>query len=196
MTEASLQTHPLSLADGIHRLSAQWGSFLALGVLSALLGTLALVLVVSATIASVVMLGGFVAIVGAAEIVMGFRSRTWGRFFLWIIAGLLYLAAGIAAIAQPLMAAAIFTLFLGASFGATGLVRLWIAFGLPSGQPRALAFLSGAVTTLLGVVVVSGWPANSLFLLGMLLGVDLIFYGWSWIGFALFLRRFGRAHQA
>ena len=66
MTEASLQTHPLSLADGIHRLSAQWGSFLALGVLSALLGTLALVLVVSATIASVVMLGGFVAIVGDA----------------------------------------------------------------------------------------------------------------------------------
>lgn len=189
MTDHSqLDLPPHSLGHAIVRLSHRWGWFVAFGILIALSGALAIALVVSATIASVFLVGVFMIIAGAIEIGIGFGSQSWSRFFLWIAAGLLYLAAGAIAIAQPLFAAIIFTLLLGAGLLATGIVRLWVAFHLPAGQPRGLVMFSGAVTTLLGLVIALGWPGNSLFILGMLLGVDLIFYGAGWIGFGLLLR--------
>jgi uncharacterized membrane protein HdeD (DUF308 family) len=115
-------------------------------------------------------------------------DRTWSRFLLWVAAGLLYLVAGAIAIAQPLFAAVVFTLVLGAGLLATGIVRLWLAWHMPAGQPKGLVVFSGVVTTLLGMVVTLGWPGDSLFILGMLLGIDLIFYGAGWIGFGLLLR--------
>ena len=195
MTDTISRPHkPRSLGEAMVRLEHQWGYFLALGALFVLLGMVALAMVAFATIASVVMLGAFLAIAGLAEIVIGFRSRTWGRFFLWVVAGLLYVAAGVAAIAQPLLAAAIFTLALGAGLTATGLMRVWIGFEMPSGA-RGLALLSAVVTTALGVLIVIGWPANSFCILGLMLAVDLMFSGWSWIGFGLALRARAKTPQ-
>jgi uncharacterized membrane protein HdeD (DUF308 family) len=180
---------PRSLGSVLHSLSHRWGLIVGLGVLCIVLGILAFALVVSATIASVLTIGFFLIVTGGMEITLGFGSRGWGKFFLWILAGLLYVAAGAVAIAQPLMAAAFFTLMLGAGFLATGVLRLWLAFEMPPGS-RALGILSGLVTALLGVLIIAGWPGNSFFILGMLLGIDLVFYGVSWIAFGLTLRRF------
>ena len=179
---------PHSLGHAMERLSRRWGWMAALGVLFVALGVLALGLVVSATVASVFIIGVFMAIAGGMEIVIGFDSRTWTRFFLWVLAGLFYVVAGAIAIAQPLLAAAVFTFMLGIGLLATGLLRAWAASHMPPGR-KGLAFFSSAVTILLGVVIIIGWPANSVFVLGMLLGIDLIFYGTSWIAFALTLRR-------
>jgi uncharacterized membrane protein HdeD (DUF308 family) len=47
--------------------------------------------------------------------------------------------------------------------------------------------LSGLVTLLLGLVILVHWPVSSLFVLGVLLGVDLLIIGLGWIfvGFGL-----------
>ena len=39
-----------------------------------------------------------------------------------------------------------------------------------------------------GLLVIVGWPTNSLVILGTLLGVDLVFTGVMWVGFGLRLR--------
>ena len=52
---------------------------------------------------------------------------------------------------------------------------------------RTLAALC-AVTALLGLLIVSGWPRNSLFVIGLLLGIELVFSGLNWIFFGLRLR--------
>lgn len=187
--QRSLRPHSLEWA--MERISHRWGLMTGLGVLFVLLGLAALTLVVSATIASVFIIGVFMVIAGGLEIIVGFDSRTWSRFFLWMAAGLLYVVAGAIALAQPLMAALIFTLMLGAGLLATGLVRIWLATHLPPGR-KGLAILSGAVTLLLGVVIVFGWPGNSVFILGLLLGLDLLFYGASWIAIGLSLRQVAR----
>lgn len=190
MTDQSRPSFPAhSLGFAMARLSHRWGWVAAFGGLITLLGVLAIALVVSATIASVFLVGIFMIFAGAMEIFVGFNSRSWSRFLLWILAGLLYLVAGSVAIAQPLFAAVIFTIFLGAGLLATGLVRLWLAWHMPPSQQKSLVLFSGAVTTFLGLVIILGWPGNSLFILGMLLGIDLIFYGVGWIGFALLLRK-------
>ena len=55
-------------------------------------------------------------------------------------------------------------------------------------RDRLYIGLAGAVTTLLGAFILAGWPANSAYILGIFLGVDMIFYGASWLNFGLFLR--------
>lgn len=185
-----------SLAEALGRLGDRWGMIVAFGVIMLLLGFMALGLVLSATIATVLVIGGFMIATGVLEIVMAFSAHTWGRFFVWIIAGLLYVAAGVIAVSQPLLAASIFTLMLGAGLVATGIVRIVLAFQLPPEQSKWMVVLSGVITLLVGLAIVAGWPGNSFFILGVFLAVDLMFYGVGWVSFGLALRQRRNAARA
>jgi uncharacterized membrane protein HdeD (DUF308 family) len=154
-----------------------------------ILGLLALGMVVTATVASVLIIGVFMTIAGCAEIMMGFGARDWGRLALWVATGFLYAAAGIVTIMKPDLAAAIFTLMLGAGLVATGLIRLFLSTHAPAGPSRTMVILAGLATTLFGIVIVVGWPADSLIVLGAILGVDLLFSGVGWLAFGLALRK-------
>jgi len=179
---------PKSLELGLRRLEVRWGWFAAFGLLMIGLGLLSLALVASATIASVFVIGLFMILTGGVEIAIGLGARNWGRLALWVATGVLYAAAGLVAIARPAMAAAVFTLILGAGLAATGVLRLFLATHLPSGGSRWLAFLSSAVTLLLATAILIGWPSDSVFVLGTLLGVDLFFAGSGWLSLGLALR--------
>jgi len=182
---SNVGTSPLTLGEGMERLQAKWASITGFGVLLAVLGLAALFFSLVATIATVTLNGVLFLIAGAAEIGIGMHSRSWGRFFLWLIGGLLYLAAGVLCIVNPQLASAALTLLLGASFLAAGVVRLYLAVLLPAGQSRALVFLSAAFTVALGLVIIAHWPSDSLYVLGTLLGVDLLCHGVGWASFGL-----------
>jgi uncharacterized membrane protein HdeD (DUF308 family) len=94
------------------------------------MGGAALILVVSATIASVYTIAIFMILAGGAEIAPAFLSaKTWGRFLILDLRGTcLYRRRGLAR-AQPLVAAAFFTLVLGAGMIATGIVRIYLGMG-------------------------------------------------------------------
>jgi uncharacterized membrane protein HdeD (DUF308 family) len=185
---ASLVPKPTSLGTLIERLRHRWIWFIAVGSLISLLGLAALVLIVSATIASVFAIAIFMIVAGGAEIVMGFNAHNWCRFFLWIFGGLAYIVVGALAVAQPIMAAAVFTLVLGVGMFATGLLRIYVGSHLGPGGRRA-PLLAGFVTLAVGGVILLGWPTNSFVVLGLLLGLDLIFWGGSWVWLGLHLRR-------
>lgn len=178
---------PHTLEEAIEHLRRRWGWFVAFGVLSSLFGLVALALVAQATIFAVYLIALFMIIVGGTEIVLGVNSHFWSNRLVLVLIGLLYVVAGAFALANPLTGAAAFTLLLGASLFATGLVRIYFGVKLPHG-PSGFVVLAGLITTLLGLLILFGWPENSLFVLGIFLGVDLLFYGGSWIAFGLFLR--------
>jgi uncharacterized membrane protein HdeD (DUF308 family) len=179
---------PRDLKTAIESLRPRWVWIVGLGTLIASLGVAALILVVSATIASVYTIAIFMILAGAAEIATGLSAKTWGRFLLWILAGLAYIVVAAFALAQPLVAAAFFTLVLGAGMLATGVVRIYL--GLHLGAPvRGVVLLAGGLTALVGVLIVAGWLNNSFIILGILLGPDLLFWGVACIGFGLRLRR-------
>jgi uncharacterized membrane protein HdeD (DUF308 family) len=183
MSNAGKSAH--SLGSAIERLESKWASIVAFGVLLVVLGFAALSLSLIATIATVTLNGVLFLIAGAAEIAIGMHSRTWGLFFLWVIGGVLYLAAGVICIVNPLLASVVLTLLLGAGLIAAGVVRLALAFRLPAVQSRLLIFVAAAVTILLGLVIVTHWPMDSVYVLGTLLGVDLLFHGAGWLSFGL-----------
>jgi uncharacterized membrane protein HdeD (DUF308 family) len=85
------------------------------------------------------------------------------------------------------MAAAVFTLVLGAGMIATGAIR--VALGAQLGVPlRGPLLLAGVLTLLVGLLIIAGWPENSFFILGVLLGLDLLFWGTALLGLGLRLR--------
>ena len=177
-----------SLGGAIHRLQAKWGAIVAFGILLIVLGVAATMFALEATIATVTINGVVFLIAGAAEIGIGMHSQSWSRFFLWVIGGILYLFVGLVCVFNPIFASVALTLMLGAGLIAAGVVRAYLAFQLPSDHPRTMVLVASAVTFLLGLIIVAHWPANSLWVLGTLLGIDLLFNGAGWVSFGLGLR--------
>ena len=181
------QKHSLTLGTAMEKLRHRWGWFVAMGVLSVALGALALGMVVHATITTVYVIALFMVIAGGSEIVVGLNSKDWGHFFLWVLAGLFYVVAAAFAFAQPYHAAVILTLLLGAAMLTAGLIRIYIGTHMQS-HARTMVIVGGAVTAIVGLFIILGWPTNSIVILGTLLGVDLLFTGIVWVGFGLRLR--------
>jgi uncharacterized membrane protein HdeD (DUF308 family) len=46
----------------------------------------------------------------------------------------------------------------------------------------------GIITFVLGLLVIAQWPASGLWVIGLFVGIDLIFYGCAWIALAFSLR--------
>lgn len=181
-----------SLGSALERVRAKRSLIIGFGVLAALLGLAALVLVDTATIASVLVIGCFMILAGILEIVVGLRTRTWGRMLLWEAAGLLYLIAGAFAVAVPELASVVLTLLLGAGLLATGIVRVIVGVRMAGSRTRGGLIAAGLFTALLGFLIVVGWPGNSVLVLGTILGIDLMVYGLTWIIFGI---RLGVRHS-
>ena len=175
-------------ASRVQPLRAKWGWVLALGIIYLVAGLIALYSIITATIVSVFVVGIMMLIAGVGEVFNAFQLRSWSKFFLWILLGALYIVAGLATFENPLLAAAILTLMLGAALIASGLLRIVLAFSLKEGTPWIWVVLSGVVTLLLGLIILAHWPFSSLYILGLFLGIDLVFAGLSWIGVALGLK--------
>jgi uncharacterized membrane protein HdeD (DUF308 family) len=175
-------------SEGVERLRGRWGWIVAYGALMAMLGIVALILTETATIASVLLIGCFMIVAGVVEIGIGLRTRTWGRLLLWEAAGLIYIIAGLFAVMQPLFASVVLTLLLGAGLLATGLMRIVLGLRMVGSRTRGGVILAGVITALLGLLIVTGWPASSVIVLGTFLGIDLLLYGVTWMVFGYRLR--------
>ena len=143
----------------------------------------------TATVASVFIVGIMMIIAGAAELINALQIKTWGKFLVWALLGVLYIVAGFVTFENPLFAAVLLTLILGASLVASGVVRLFLAFNMKRETPWIWVALSAVITLLLGVLILARWPVNSVYILGLFLGIDLIMAGAGWIGLGLGLHR-------
>ena len=180
-------TRRVTLGTAMEKLHHRWGWFVGAGVLTIVLGVVALGLVVQATITTVYIIAVFMIVKGGSEISMGLNQKGWGREILFILAGLFYIVAAAFVLARPLPAAAILTLMLGGALLIAGAIRTWIGAHMHS-HARTMVIAAGLFTALVGLLVIFGWPANSLVILGTLLGVDLLVTGVMWVGFGLRLR--------
>ena len=178
-------------ASGLEPLRAKSGWIVALGVVYVIAGIVALGSVVMATVATVFVVGIMMLIAGVAEVINAFQIKAWGKFLLWILLGVLYIIAGFVTFENPLLAAAMLTLFLGIALLASGITRIVLAFSMKAAMPWIWVLFSGIVTLLLGLVILAHWPVSGLYILGLFLGIDLMLAGASWIGIGLGLKRLG-----
>jgi len=164
-----------------------WWLFLALGLVSIIVGFLAISSAFIATLASVVVFGVLLLIEGITEVIHAVMVRNWRGFALHLLAAALYLIVGLFMLESPVRAATVLTLLLAAVFFTGGLLR--IIFPLVVQFPSwPWVVLNGVVDLILGVVILSGWPESSLWVIGLFVGIDLLIHGWSCVILALSVR--------
>ena len=167
------------------RKSSLW--LLLLGALLIVVGMVAISSTFIATLATVVIVGTLLMIGGAVEIVDAFLGRGWRGFWMHLLAGILYLVVGFLMVQNPAPAAAIFTLMLAAAFFVGGLFRIIVALS-ERFYGWAWVLFNGVVTLILGIMILRRWPEASFWVIGLFVGIDMLFAGWSLVITALTIR--------
>ena len=196
MTRASDTLQNPQTGSDMAPLRAKSGWIVALGAVYVIAGLIALASVAMATVASVLVVGVMMIVAGVAEVINAFQIKSWGKFLLWALLGVLYIVAGFVTFENPLLAAVLLTLMLGASLVASGIMRIILSFSMKRETPWIWVAISGVITLLLGLLILARWPINSVYILGLFLGIDLIMAGSGWIGLGFGLRRGQVSSQA
>jgi uncharacterized membrane protein HdeD (DUF308 family) len=184
-----------SLADPAEALRAHRGWFIALGVLLLVLGIIASLNLILATVASIYVLGVLMIMGGVAQLAHAARVRSWGQAALGFASGVLYAVAGLLAFLNPILASSVLTLMIAAALLVSGVLRIIVAIRERPRRGWGWVLAAGILSALAGLVLVLGWPINSLWVLGLILAVDLIFQGWAWLAFGLGLGTAARADR-
>ncbi|MFZ0591306.1 MAG: HdeD family acid-resistance protein [Bryobacteraceae bacterium] len=179
---------PISFGDW-REYRRNWGWLLALGVVSIILGLIALVDSVLATIVSMIWFGWVLLIAGIVEAVQAFRHRRSGHVFLHSLNAVLSFVMGLILLRHPLAGALVMTLLLAAYFTVTGIFRIVnaLTLRLPS---WGWALANGVITLILGILVWAQWPISGLWIIGLFIGIHLIFTGWAQVMLASAVRKF------
>jgi len=164
---------------------------IALGMVIAMAGIFAVVYAFRATAIAVIVSGFALVIAGlvrTVEAIVHRGTREPGR---GILTGILHLVVGAMFLWRPDLTMLSLTLMLGIMFFAGGFGRIFIA--LSARHPAwGWALMSGALSVLLGMFVVFSWPVSSLWLVGTLVGVELLGTGIAFVAAGFELHRFER----
>jgi uncharacterized membrane protein HdeD (DUF308 family) len=187
---------PVSPTDDLRAsLGRRWWLILALGVVGVIIGILAIAYPEIATWKVVLVLGVLLVVAGIVEVVHAVLVRNLRGLALHLLGAALYLMVGLFILEDPDRAALVLTLLLAASFFVGGVLR--IVFSCIDQLPAwPWVLLNGVVNIILGVLIWRGWPETSEWVIGLFIGIDLLFHGWSWIMLALAVRRFSAAAPA
>ncbi|MGA7873576.1 MAG: HdeD family acid-resistance protein [Candidatus Binatus sp.] len=169
---------------GIEEVRAHRTWFLCLGAALIVIGTIAIGSAELMTMVSVLLLGWLLIFGGLFEIVHGFARRAWGGFFINLMGGLLYAVTGLLIISHPGVAAVTLTLMIAMLLIVAGTFRIFVAFSTPIPH-RGWLVLNGAISLFLGFCIMSSWPVSGLWVIGLFIGIDMIFDGWTEVILAL-----------
>jgi uncharacterized membrane protein HdeD (DUF308 family) len=157
-----------------------WWQSALLGIVLVLAGLFVLRDATAATLVSAIVFGLALLCAGAAEIVQAFGAPHWSGTLWRLLVGALYAIGGGVLVADPLAASAVLTLAFAAALVASGAVRLFLAVKHWH-RLGWLLFASGLAGILGGLVIFLKWPLSGLWVLGLVVGVDLILHGIWWI---------------
>ena len=155
-----------------------WQRFVAEGVVLALIGVAAIVLPNVATLAVAVLVGWLLFVAGIAGTIAALGARRAPGFAYSLMLSLLTAVLGALLALQPVTAIITLTIAMIVYFVAHGAAMVMLAISLRNQSRNWPALIvSGVVDFLLAAIVVSGWPETATWAMGLLLGVNLLFYG-------------------
>jgi uncharacterized membrane protein HdeD (DUF308 family) len=176
-------------------LRSDWWWLLMYGVLLAVCGTAAVIfpaLTVLTSFVAVVLLGIALIIAGIATIITALWGGQWSGLLLQLLVGVLYLAVGFTIMEAPwLKSVEALTLFVAAFLVVAGGFRILAALTMRF-PFWGWSLLNGIVTFLLGVIIYrlyNHFPLSAVWVLGLLVGIEMLFNGWTWIMLSLAIRK-------
>ncbi|MCB1114064.1 MAG: HdeD family acid-resistance protein [Chlamydiia bacterium] len=172
------------MRDTLETIHKNWGWFLASGIFLLVIGILAIGSSVFTTLFTMAFLGALLLIAGAIKTIYAFWAKDWSGFFLQLVGGLLYLFVGALIYWNPAKTAVALTLLMAIVFIISGAAKI-IGSLIHRFPDWGWVFFSGLISLVLGGLILSEWPVSGLWIIGLFVGIDLIFYGWAWIIMAL-----------
>jgi uncharacterized membrane protein HdeD (DUF308 family) len=163
--------------------------FLWLGIFFIILGCVAVGTAVLTTLISIVLLGMIFAVGGILMLIDSFSF--WHKksgYFVHLLISLLYFGIGASLIIYPAAGSISLTLILGIFYIISGVFR--ISFASAVQTPHwGWAWFNGFISVLIGLLILTSWPASGLFVIGLFVGIDFIFAGWAYVMASLGARR-------
>lgn len=171
-----------------------WGWFLGLGIVLMVLGIVAMIAPVAATLAAELVFGWLLIISGIAHGIHAVQSRSWKGFILQLLLGILSTAVGVFLLLYPLQGVVTLTLVLALYFIAEGIAKIVMAVQIRSMPNWGWLLTSGLLALVLGVLIWMQLPGAAAWVIGFMVGIDLVFSGLALVMLALAWR--GRVQRA
>jgi uncharacterized membrane protein HdeD (DUF308 family) len=185
-------TDPAAIGSALESaVRAHWVLFLIEGIVLLILGIAAILVPPLATITFTILIGWLFLISGA----VGLFTTLWMRHapgFWWsLLSAFIGIAAGILLLLWPLTGALSLTLVLGAFFIIEGVASIMYAIDHRNQLTGRWGWMlvSGIIDLILAAIIIIGWPGTAVWVLGLLVGINLLFGGAAMIGIALAARK-------
>ncbi len=180
-------------AEGIRRkvadaLAKNWGWFLALGIVWIMLGTTAIIAPYIATLTIELLVGSLFLVGGIAQLVQAFTGRNWKGFALHTLGAILAVVAGGLLLWYPLGGVITLTLLLIAYFTADGVFKIMLALQVRPEQNWGWLLFSGIIAMILAGLIWANFPGSAAWAIGLLVGINMIFGGWTLVMLAMAAR--------
>ena len=171
----------------LEALRGNWLWFVILGIVLIVLGVAVLGYPVVASLAVEMTIGVLLLIAGVGETIGSFWARRWSGFFLHLFSGLLSIVIGVMFVRNPVGGLAALTLLVASLFLVSGAFKVVAALGYRFAH-WGWPLVSGIIDLVLGGMILAEFPASALWVLGLFLGINLIFRGVNWIGLGLAIK--------
>ena len=166
-------------------LSRSWRALMTIGVIAIALGCIAILVPEVASVGTAIFIGWILLVVGAFLVAAAFSAHSVGSFALRMLWAIVTVVVGLWLILEPHNGTLTLTFVLGVYFLFMGVTRIAVAF-IGRGQPNAgWVGLSGVCGLLIGILVLAKFPSSADWAIGLLVGIDLIFAGWTLTSVAL-----------
>ncbi len=192
---SSLTTGKDALEEAREAFRQNWGWLVGAGVIMIVLGTLAISMPGAASLGVTLLIGWLLLIGGIAQVIDAIRSRKRPGFLWHFLCGVLYGVAGLVLVGFPLEGVVALTLFLAAFFLIEGIFKVAFSFKIRPAPQWGWGVFSGIVSFVLAIMILAQWPLSAVWMVGLLVGIGMLFNGWSLVmlGFAA---RPGRARPS
>ncbi len=168
------------------------GILIGMGVLFITLGMIGVAGQTLFSFVTINVLGAFLIFGGVVQFAHALKSKGWRSVGVQVVLAVLYITAGVYTWAFPIPALEAITLWLAAIFFVTGFLRLISAFQHRHFREWFWLVLSSAISILMGVLIMNGYPETSLWLPGLLIAIELLLQGWSLLFLGLAARSLTR----
>jgi len=162
-----------------------WRALMAIGIVAIVIGCIAIIIPAAFSVGTAIFIGWILVIAGAFLVAGAFMAHSIGSVILRLIWALLTVIVGLWLIVEPHNGTLTLTLVLGIYFLFMGLTRIAVAFAARGKEGAGLVGLSGVAGLLIGILVLAKFPSSADWAIGLLVGIDLIFAGWTLVSIAL-----------
>ena len=167
--------------------------FMGLGIGSTLLGLAAIIFPFTAALTIELLIGWLLVLSGVFGLVHAWRTNRWHGFHFSLISSLVALAIGLLLVLFPRSGILSLALLVSLFFLATGIMRIMTAWRLRPLDRWLWLLFSGIVALVLALLILLMWPEAAGWVIGVLLGIDLLFSGITLILISLAARQAGNA---